>query len=480
MVVFTPPRGRHDESGHLAKPPFAQWADPKRICSSMLWRQQSRTGEIILGFLEGVPIAPIDNRHLVTIAGSRAGKTQTLLLPNLRSYDGPVLAIDPKGELASNSAKLRDGRLGQAIHVLDPFDETSAECSQFRASYNPLLDIKGLDEADIPDEVAGLCEALIIEDGNQNSYWVMAARNLLRGLILYELATETSPTLNRVRAILTSGKELDAHLKLMSAHHGYFELIKRAAATYQAKEEREASSVLASAIEQTAFLDSPRLQAVLEKSDFSLRDIKANPKSIYLVLPAAKMGVQARWLRMFITLAFSYLEREQAKPPAPVLIVLEEFATLGYLRPIETAAGFIAGADVKLWTVLQDLSQLKAHYPKSWETFIGNCGILTAFGNSDATTLNYLSQRLGETSYPIVEQVPVGHQAMSHGDTGERVRTHTSRLITSSELAISLGRNTNRCLVHLSEAFPFVLDRLPIGHGKQADNPRAEYHKDGT
>ena len=36
----------------------------------------------------------------MTVVGSRAGKGVSLMIPNLLLYEGSVLAIDPKGELA--------------------------------------------------------------------------------------------------------------------------------------------------------------------------------------------------------------------------------------------------------------------------------------------------------------------------------------------------------------------------------------------
>ena len=70
----------------------------------------------------------------------------------------------------------------------------------------------------------------------------------------------------------------------------------------------------------------------------------------------------------------SAMERTPVQPKVPVLLLLDEFAQLGHLRQIEVAAGQIAGFGVKLFTVLQDLTQLKRLYKESWETFLGNSG----------------------------------------------------------------------------------------------------------
>jgi type IV secretion system protein VirD4 len=80
----------------------------------------------------------------------------------------------------------------------------------------------------------------------------------------------------------------------------------------------------------------------------------------------------------------------------PVLFILDEFAQLGYLPPIENAAGIARGFGVQLWPILQDLNQLKALYRDRWQTFIGNAGLLTAFAPRDLFTAKYLSDLCGQ------------------------------------------------------------------------------------
>ena len=71
-----------------------------------------------------------DDRHVMTIAGSRAGKGVSLIIPNLLFYEGSALVIDPKGEnariTAGDAAKARNqaAGLGQDVYVLDPFERS--------------------------------------------------------------------------------------------------------------------------------------------------------------------------------------------------------------------------------------------------------------------------------------------------------------------------------------------------------------------
>ena len=62
-------------------------------------------------------------------------------------------------------------------------------------------------------------------------------------------------------------------------------------------------------------------------------------------------------------------DREVTEPEAPVLVCLDEFPVLGYMRQLEDAAGQIASFHVKLWAMLQDWGQGKALYGERWETF---------------------------------------------------------------------------------------------------------------
>src|SRR5690606_19526470 len=137
-----------------------------------------------------------------------------------------------------------------------------------------------------------------------------------------------------------------------------------------------------------------------------------------------------RWLRMLVQLALSAVERHPVpRGQLPVLFMLEEFAALGPMRPVEVAAGLLGGAGVRLWPVIQDFTQLRANYPKSWETFLGTAGTLQAFAINDSMTAEYLSRRLGMTQVIERQSVRVSSSAMSHGDSGLREHLRTTRLL---------------------------------------------------
>ena len=143
---------------------------------------------------------------------------------------------------------------------------------------------------------------------------------------------------------------------------------------------------------------------VLKHSDLDLTQLKRQPTTVYLCLPASRLGTHNRWLRLMIGLALEAMERERARPERPVLFLMDEFATLGYMRSIENAVGQIRGFGVQLWVILQDLNQLKALYRDRWETFLGNAGTVQFFGINDQFTAQYVSRVLGEQTIMVTSK----------------------------------------------------------------------------
>jgi type IV secretion system protein VirD4 len=224
--------------------------------------------------------------------------------------------------------------------------------------------------------------------------------------------------------------------------------------------ENERGSVLSAARTQTQWLDDGRIQKVLGRSDFRMEDLKRKRMTIYLCLPAMRMGTHARWLRLMILLALSVMEDTEEKPPVPVLFVLDEFPVLGYIEAIETAAGLMAGFGVKLWTIVQNVGQLKRHYEKSWETFVANSGALTAFGVVDRESLKLLSESLGRMR--MVEQVPTGAvgSALLSGTASFRDDHHDVPLLAEHEISRIFGRDENRLLILGAGGMPAVAERF--------------------
>lgn len=459
----------------------SRWLAPEEM-STDEW--QARDG-VLLGYCDGRVIGWNDNRHMLTIAGSRSGKGVSLIIPNLLFYTGSVFVIDPKGENAARTAKRRgEGTLGgkpglqQDVHVLDPFGESQL---QDLAAFNPLraLDVKS---EMIVEDVGLFAEALITHPERGERHWTESAQALIRALILVvmsdlrfakrrnlitvrRLLLLTDEAIENARISPASDDLLSGHealLRILASQEEFpFSYICRGVGEQiSAMGDNERGSVLSTARTQTQWLDSPKMAKVLERSDFDLDDLKRKKTTIYLCLPATRMATHARWLRLMILMALNMMERVKVKLEQPVLFVLDEFPVLGYVEAIEKAAGLMAGFGVKLWPIVQNVGQLKQHYAHSWETFFANAGIVTSFGVGDSETLKVLSNYLGHTH--IDEQTSSGASwdSANKGSPSFREDRKAAPLLADHELRLALSRKKRRLLIFNVEEYPAVVQRF--------------------
>jgi type IV secretion system protein VirD4 len=332
-------------------------------------------------------------QHLITIAPTRSGKGVGAIIPNLLTANRSILCIDPKGENArvAVQARLRIG----PVDVLDPF----GVCGVASAAFNP-LDRLDEDSQELAEDAALLADALVYDPPGQagEAHWNEEAKALIAGVILYVVCHEGPEARNlvTVRELLTSAPdEFATLLSIMQKSTCAGGLVARAANRHLSKTGREAAGVLSSAHRHTHFLDSRRMAAVLDHSDFRFEDLKAGTCTVFLVLPPDRLTTHARWLRLLVAQAIGALARSTARPDKPVLLLLDEFAALGRLEPLEHAFGLMAGYGLQLWPILQDLHQLWSVYGERAGTFLSNAGLIQIFNVGDVETASWVSKSIG-------------------------------------------------------------------------------------
>ncbi len=462
--------------------------------------------KILLGCIDEKPIGINDDRHITTVAGSRSGKS-VALKQNLVFYRGSVLVIDPKAELASSTAIRRGRGLGQDVYILDPYKRCNGDATDYRASFNPLSNM-GENDPDIIENAAIITDALVVPNpDSKDPHWDMSAATLIEGVILHVCtakikAYENNRNLVTVWQLIAngtdcseskSGKKVDhtgihglicemqqnaSRLKTKgekSNNHNLTDVafnIQAAALDFSERPDNEKYSVLSTARRHLSFLRYREMQDVLSDGErsFDLSELKTNPNgaTIYMCLPASKLETCNRWLRLFINLTIDAMERvgevDHSLEKPPVLMALDEFPVLGYMKQLETAAGLMAGFGVKMWTILQDLGQLEALYKDRWQTFLGNSGIIQFFGNNDTKTLEFIERRVGKTAIFLEQIGSTTPQEQRKDAPIERLtRSLTvTDLISAEEASRYFGRDDplHRQLIIHSGHSPMILQRI--------------------
>jgi type IV secretion system protein VirD4 len=486
------PRGaprRGDRATTLAdhQTPQAQFRDPSDVANSRLLEHAPhklflgvvgatmRNVRVADGRVErhatgGTPIGVADDRHAVLVAGSRSGKGRAVIVPTLLDYNGSILATDPKGELFSITATRRADGLGQRVIGLDPFGIAGEHVAAHRGGFNPMT-ILSLDSPTLVEDAGLIADAIVIPAAGGDVHWDDAARNWIETIILH-VATcpvyEDRRNLVTVYQLLMRGADDGAGASLANLYAEMMDndaasgVVQDGASDFFDKPDEERGSVLSTARRHAKFLSYDSMQEVLTQHSFDLADLKREPVTVYVCLPAMRLGSCAAWLRLFVNLGMAAMEREPVKPEHPVLFMLDEFPVMGHLKTVEAAAGQIAGFGCRLVPVLQDLTQLKALYKERWETFLGNAGVIQFFGNADTFTLEWISKRLGKASMIVARGSEVGADARDRqGTHGESWALEVHDLMTLEEVARYFSRDDHlaRSLIIRPGDDPMIVQR---------------------
>jgi len=430
----------------------ARWGDP---------RPHIRPAGMIVGRVPEALLRYEAEGHLLTVAPTGTGKGVSAVIPNLLDYPGAVVVNDLKGENYAVTHERR-AELGRVI-ALDPFRISGAP----DAAVNPLDLIDA--ESEVCDADAATLAYLLVLPSTEgdSAFWDDEAAALLGGLILYVAAIEPTERrhLGTVREYLTASPD-DWHRRIaeMAASRQAHGLIARAANRLAQKSDRERSGVVSTAQRHTHFLDSPAILRTLTHSTAQLRQLKTEALSLYCILPPERLGSHGRWLRLLAGSAIHAMMRTPGLPAHRVLFLLDEFAQLGRMQPVEQALTLLRGYGVRLWLLVQDFSQIQATYGPKADSILANAAVLQAFGTNDVKTAEYLSRRTGQATVWTSSENRTTGQSLSHNLMPTQQRgTAQSTSETGRPLLMPdeiMRMDQRRELLFLTGYAPLLVDRV--------------------
>jgi len=483
------PRGNPNKYPHEQKLPKAQFQKQSRIEANpnFQFNPKKPDGMVLLGAVGDYLFGVRDDRHLTTFAGTRAGKTVTVI-SNHYFYNGSTLNNDSKGSIAKAVAKRRKA-MGHEQYILDPYEIVKGDEAKFRCRFNPLKSLK-IDDIDVIENAYLIVDALVMKTGSESDpHWNESAKNILLGLVLYvafgKNVKEDDRHLGTVRTLLnkalkkeTTKPDEDGNTKsrymlpamVMAGiapleKDGYLDVVEAIASNifglYEMGKE-EMPAVISSAKRHTAFLQYTAMRKSLSGHDFELEDLKRKKMDVYVVLPQRVIQACNRWVRLFYTMLPAAMERETSVPDAPVLVTIDEFATLGRMTVLEDAIGRLAGHHVKIWAILQDFSQGDALYAKRFESFLANSGVTQVFGSVDEATNGYVSKRLGQTAIQLEQTSDKSQQQSEVGQQGKSQSMQLFDMMTTNEIGRYFARDDKmkRQLLLVAGEHPVITQRV--------------------
>jgi type IV secretion system protein VirD4 len=342
-------------------------------------------------------------RHALLFGANGSGKSLRVLANLLLNSTSQrsFIVVDPKGELAAITAPWR--RECGDVFIVNPF-QTLAALPGYEdlksCGFNPMAGFDP-DSPSFNADAGLMAEAKITMEGTQ-PFFPRSARNLDAVCTMMEVleakAQSRAPSLGRVRDMLTSPAGLPAMLAKAAAS-GHRGMANKAGPLMQ--EAKSIRDVIGEAAAQTEFLDDPEMVADLAMTGPDFSKLKSKSTTVYLILPADMMERHSKWFRLVLSAALRALMKPRLPGELPVTFILEEYFLIasGGLKIIESCMAYVRGFGIQLFPVLQDLNQLQDLYPKRWQTFLSNAGVVAHVGPpGDLTTSEWMSKRAGDTT----------------------------------------------------------------------------------
>ena len=427
----------------------AHWATAKEVARMALLPANKSKPSRRICYVGGYPDGPAGGgkghlrylqhagaEHIIAFAPTRSGKGVGLVLPTLLGgWRESVVVHDIKGENYLLTAGWRRS-IGQRVLKFNPGfglagDEDAgnqlAQCCHF----NPLEEVRISTQFEVKD-VQNIATMIVDPDGKGlNDHWQKTGFALLTSVILHVLYAEPDKTMRGVAAYLND-PELEsvdiAFEKMMKVEHdpeGRFRwkdqhgtavkvhpTIAQSAKEMLNKADNEKSGVISTMMSFLSLYRDPIVAGWTEYSDFRILDLQdcEDPVSLYLVTSPEDKNRLKPLIRLVLNLIASKFTaadrliekggRMESVAKHPLMLLLDEFPSLGKMDVFQDTIAFLAGYMVKLMLIAQDKSQLEDEghaYGKSGaQAIINNCHIRVIYAPNEITTAEWVSKMLGK------------------------------------------------------------------------------------
>jgi type IV secretion system protein VirD4 len=351
------------------------------------------------------PLTYKGDSHLMTIAPTGTGKGRSVIIPNLLTYTGPIVVVDPKGENYAVTARARR-EMGQKVVKLDPFGITQDGKSD---SFNP-FDILDFTKSSLNDEARLLADLVMVGAKSlKEPFWDNWASTVISGVVIYlahliadtethkrsfvgvrDLLYGDDPTYKLAVLLDTKGKTMDA------------EAYQEISTFLSIRADVTRAGVLSTAQQYLRLFGSPTVQKAIEKTTFDLAKIRdGEPVSLYIIIPPNKLVSHQALFRLWVGALLSLYSSRESVPKINTLFIIDEAAQLGNLSLLRQAKTLLRGYGLQTWSFWQDLSQIKELYQTEWATMVNNCAVLQLFGAKNYMVAQEFASMVGADAEEI-------------------------------------------------------------------------------
>lgn len=369
----------------------ARWARMHEIRKASMFDEKG----IILGKKHGKYLINNEDGHVLVSAPTGSGKGVGLVIPNLLSWRGSVIALDVKKENFRITSGFKAKYSAGGVYMFSPRSEET-HC------FNPLDTVRRDSQYKISD-IRDLAYILIPKDsGGEHSMWETEARDLFEGLALYVIDSEnTQATFGEIYRMVTSDVHITDLLKFILQHETLDPACRGAFNNYVTKADKERSGVKSHLTGRLNIWKEPNIDAATSKSDFRIEDFRKKKTALYIGFALSDLESLAPLVNMICQLTIQVLTRHipTKDEPHELLMLIDEMPALGRMDKLKGAISTVREYNIRIMNIIQGLSQLDDIYKKEGRDLImQNSKIQVYFATNDEVTTNSVSKRLGTTT----------------------------------------------------------------------------------
>lgn len=383
---------------------------------------------------------------LLTVGAPGGGKSSQISTQLLRERHDSVIVLDVKGELYERCAPY----LRQHVRV----EQHGLFFSESGAGHNPIKAIpyvppaaSHLSEAAVraQTECLNLAEDLIEQTLDQ-PFWVNAERSLCATLLFHVKTAPLAPdaqtrssqphrvrmrTMSEVYRLLNLDGEPRKRLILEDMLRSRMPFVQQGARSWLALIAAKDTYAAAHSdlLKQLSVWAHPVVEAASRECSYDFASLRRTPTVVFLRVPPAQMKLCKPWMRAYFGTAMRHLMHETAG--CGVTIYLDEAALLGTMESFDAVIGAIRGYRIRLNCYYQSIGQLRAAYPKTWETWLSTAFSKVFFAVNDVDTAELVSRSIGDTTV-AVPSFQVG-ESNGTSDSTTTTSAHTSSVTSGTQ-----------------------------------------------
>ena len=415
----------------------AKWATMRDVKKMGL---RSKSG-VLLGTYNKKLLVADGYQHILLFAPTGSGKGVGFVIPNLLFWKDSVIIHDIKLENYELTSGWRRRNLKQKVVLWNPADPDGiSHC------YNP-MDWISKKPGQMVDDVQKICNFLLPEQ----EFWQNEARALLTGIMLYLVAADDKPaTLGEVvRTLRNDDVVYNLAVVLDTMGKKIHPVSYMNIASYLQKPDKERGSVTSTANSSLELWANPLIDTTTATSDFNLHEFKITPHTAYIGLTPDNISRLAPLMKMFYQQAAAFFTAKMPQPHEKfgVLMMMDEFPTLGKMEQFQAGIAYFRGYRVRLFLIIQDTEQLKGIYEESgMNSFLSNSTYRITFAANNMETANLISQLLGNKTAQQVSYNKPKYLDLNPGARSLHV-SETQRALLLPQEVIQLPRDEQIILI---------------------------------